>query len=223
MLALVLALSLHAAPAPSSTTGPAPARVPPDAAAAPAPNAAVAGTALGLVPPPIHLAPPLDPGPFGGAELLGAAGGVLAADLAIAGAAYATLLLFANDTFSPNAANFRRAAYVFAFAALVGPPLAATLFGNWASPGPRGRLLRAWIVGLAAQVAAVFAGIAAAPRYWVALPAQLVTVTVGTSLGLHWGGAGKRSGPRPEARADPPPAEPAPAPVAWAPAVCPAD
>jgi hypothetical protein len=210
MLALALALSLTAAPDPGAT-------------AAPEPDATVAAVGLGAIPPPLRLAPPLDPGPFGSAELFGAAAGVVVADLAIAGAGYGTLLLFANDTFSPNATNFRRTAYALAFAALVGPPLSATLFGNWASPGPRGRLVRAWLVGFAAQVAAVFAGLAVAPHYWVALPAQLVAVTIGTTVGLHWGGAGPRQRSRADApeRPDSEPEHARATPVARAQAVCP--
>jgi hypothetical protein len=192
MLALALALTLAAAERGAAE--------PPDAAVTPAVTLAPS------MPTAVPLSPRLERGPFGAEELFGAAGGIALGDLAIAAAGWATLKLFANDTISPNANNFRRTAYAFGLAALLVPPLTATLFGNWASPGPRGGLFRAWLIGIAAQAASAFAGIVAAPHYWVVLPVQLITVTVGTSLGLHWG----QRPPSAEDAAPPAPAAPAP-------------
>jgi hypothetical protein len=192
MLALALALSLAAAETGGSES--------PDAS--PAPAVTFAPSLAANAP----LAPRLERGAFGAEELFGAAAGTALGDLAIFAAGWATLQLFANDTLSPSANNFRRTAYAFGLAALLVPPLTATLFGNWASPGPRGGLFRAWLIGIVAQAASAVAGIAAAPHYWVVLPVQLVTVTVGTSLGLHWGRRAPREDPAP-------PAPPTPAPI----------
>jgi hypothetical protein len=191
MLALALALSLAAAE-PGAAEAP---------DASPAPAVSFAPSLSANAP----LASRLERGPFGAEELFGAAAGTALGDLAIFAAGWATLQLFANDTLSPNASNFRRTAYAFGLAALLVPPLTATLFGNWASPGPRGGIFRAWLIGIVAQAASAVAGIAAAPHYWVVLPVQLVTVTVGTSLGLHWGRRAPRVDP-----ASPEPAAPAP-------------
>ncbi|HYG69207.1 MAG TPA: hypothetical protein VD838_16165, partial [Anaeromyxobacteraceae bacterium] len=52
------------------------------------------------------------------------------------------------------------------------------------------------------------AGILAAPHVWVALPTQLVTVSLATSVGLYWGRDRSR---------DPPEAAPEPSPTGAAP------
>jgi hypothetical protein len=139
------------------------------------------------------LAPRLDSGPFGASELAAASGGVFAGDLAVLGAGYLTLRLFANDTLDPSATNFRRAAYALGAAALVVPPLTAVLLARWARREPAdGAAWKALLLATAGHLAALGVGIVASPHYWVILPVQLVAVGVGTSLGLHWGPIGGR-------------------------------
>jgi hypothetical protein len=134
------------------------------------------------------LAPPLDAGPFRPRELAAASGGVVAGDLLVAAGGYLTLQLFANGTLDPNATNFRRAAYGMAAAALVLPPLTAVLLARWARVHPAsGATWKALLLATVGHAAALAVGIAASPHYWVVLPVQLVAVSLGTSLGLHWG------------------------------------
>jgi hypothetical protein len=148
------------------------------------------------------LVPPLDPGPFRGGELAWASAGALAGDAVVLGAGWLTLQAFAHGTLSPTGDNFRRAAYAFGAAALLVPPLGAVLFARWTGRGPSdGSVWKALLLATAGQVAALGAAWLAAPHLWVVFPAQVVTVSLGASLGLHWG--------RPRA----PPA-PLPAPVA---------
>jgi hypothetical protein len=157
------------------------------------------------------LAPPLDPGPFRGAELAASSLGVFAGDAAVLGAGYLTLQLFANGTFEPNARNFRRAAYALGATALVVPPLVAVLLARWARVEPAsGATWKALLLATLGHAAALAAGIAASPRFWVIVPVQLVAIGVGATVGLHWGPRGGRQravepevGSQP---ADPPPA-----------------
>lgn len=151
---------------------------------------AVAAAPLALsVPPPVPpAAGPLDPGPFQGRELVAAGGGVLVGDALAVGVGYGTLQLFVNHGVSPSADNFRRAAYVLGAAALIVPPLVATLFATWARAGPAsGHPLKAYLLATVAHAGALLAGYLAAPNYWVTIPVQLAGVAAGTSLGLHWG------------------------------------
>lgn len=132
--------------------------------------------------------PRLDPGPFQGGELLASSLGVLAGDALVVGGAYYGLRLFANGTIRPTADNFRTFAYVVGGAALVVPPLTAALLGRWARSEPAsGATWKALLLALAGQTAALAAGYYASPRFWVVLPVQLVGITAGTTLGLHWG------------------------------------
>jgi hypothetical protein len=134
------------------------------------------------------LVPMLDPGPFRGRELAAASGGVFVGDALVIGGGYLALKLFANGTFSPTASNFRTAAYVLAASALLVPPLTGALFARWARKGPAsGALWKAVVLASLGQVAALGAGYAAMPHFWVVLPVQLVAISAGASLGLHWG------------------------------------
>ncbi len=155
--------------------------------------------------PPPGLAPRLDPGPFGGGELLASSVGVLAGDAAVVGGAYYTLRLFANGTLDPSAKNFRRTAYAFGTAAILVPPLTAVLLARWARAEPAsGATWKALVLALVGQGAALAAGYALAPHYWVVLPAQVIAIGAGTTLGLHWG-SGRRAAhaPPPDARREP--------------------
>ncbi|HEX9399110.1 MAG TPA: hypothetical protein VF912_03280 [Anaeromyxobacter sp.] len=167
---------------------------------------------------------PLDPGPFQGSELAASSLGVLLGDALVLGSAYYTLQLFANGTFQPTAANFRTAAYSFGMAAIVIPPLTAVLLARWARAEPAsGAAWKALLLATVGQMAALAAGYVAAPRFWVVIPAQMIAVGVGTTLGLHWGPRPKmRSAPAaaPDVRREP--GDPAPdGSAAWAPALCP--
>ena len=146
------------------------------------------------------LAPqPLDPGPFQGRELAAAGLGVLAGDAAVLGLGYATLQLFARDTFEPSAGNFRTAAFVLTGAALVLPPLGATLAARLARVNPAaGGFWKAFLLSSLGHAAALGVGYLAAPRFWLVLPVQLAGVTIGSTVGLHWGPRG-----RPALRQDP--------------------
>jgi len=134
------------------------------------------------------LAPPLDPGPFRGGELALASVGVLGGDVLVLGAGYLTLQLFADGAISPSAQNFRRAALVMGVFALVVPPLVAVLLAKVGARSPAaGAFWRALLLAAAGQAAALAVGYYAAPHFWLTIPIQLATVSVGTSLGLHWG------------------------------------
>ncbi len=145
--------------------------------------------ALDLVAAPVNAAvPPLDPGPFDGAELAASSLGAVAGDALVVGAGLLTLQLFAQDAFYPSAPNFRRAAYAMAFSSLVVPPLTAVLIGRLARAQPAaGSVWKALLLATAGQAIALGAGYLAAPQFWVFLPVQLVTVAIGTTLGFHWG------------------------------------
>jgi hypothetical protein len=141
---------------------------------------------------PAQLAPSLvptpDPGPFTGGELIASGLGVLGGDLLVVGAGYGTLRLFASNVIYPSAHNFRNVAFVLAGSALVVPPLTAALLGGLARASPAsGSFWRAFALALVGQVAALGVTYLAAPQYWVFLPAQLLAVAAGTSVGLHWG------------------------------------
>jgi hypothetical protein len=134
------------------------------------------------------LVPMLDPGPFQGGEIAASSLGVVAGDALVVGAGFLTLQLFANGTLFPSASNFRRAAYATGVSSLVVPPLTAALLARWARTNPAsGSLWKALLLATAGQAIALGAGYLAAPRFWVILPVQLVTVAVGTTIGLHWG------------------------------------
>jgi hypothetical protein len=157
---------------------------------------------LALAAPP-GLAPPLDPGPLRGGELAWASLGAFAGDAAVLGAGWLTLQAFANGTLSPTGDNFRRAAYVFGTAALVLPPLGAVLLARWRGRGlTGGSVWRALLLATAGQAAALTAGWLAAPHLWVVLPVQVVTVSLGASLGLHWGRPRAPAGPGPSPALD---------------------
>ncbi len=146
----------------------------------------------GLSPP--QLAPRLDPGPFGGGELFLASIGTLGGDALVLGAGYLTLRLFADGTISPTAENFRSAAYVLAASALLVPPLTSVILAKLGARGPvSGRFWKALLLAAAGQAAALAVGYYAAPHFWLIVPAQLATVTVGTSYGLHWGSGSRRT------------------------------
>ncbi|HEX9053105.1 MAG TPA: hypothetical protein VF841_21435 [Anaeromyxobacter sp.] len=235
-----LALALHLAlavtgPAAAAAFAPSPdarASVAPDAApAAPAEAVpvsetgapAVAPAALAPMPTPapaprlraMTLAPrELDPGPFRPGELVGATFGAFAGDALVLAAGYETLQLFASGAFSPSATNFRRAVYGFGAAALLVPPLTSVLLAKLgAGPHASGSFWKALLLASVGQAAALAAGYYAAPHFWVVLPVQVVALSVGASLGLHWGPSGARAIEAPDepdaARApDPAPAAP---------------
>jgi hypothetical protein len=162
----------------------------------------------GLVPP---LDPPVDPGPLQAGEIAAAAVGVFAGDALVIGAGYLTLQLFARETLAPTASNFRRAAYALGVAALVVPPLTAVLLARWARhERASGTTLRALLLAMAGQAAALAVGLAATPHYWVVVPVQMVAIGIGASLGLHWGPRRRGTVERraPDVRAEP--ADPAP-------------
>jgi hypothetical protein len=170
-----------------------------------------------LAPQPSRLVPPLDAGPFQARELAASSAGVLLGDVLVVGAAYETLQLFAAHTFQPTAGNFRTAAYSLGAAALLVPPLTAALLTYLARAEPAsGAFWKAALLAFAGQVAALGIGYVAYPRLWVVLPAQLVAITVGASLGLHWGPAA-RAGV--DARREP--ADPAPARATAGARICP--
>jgi hypothetical protein len=168
---------------------------------------ALAASPLG----PTRLAPALDPGPFQARELAASSAGVLLGDALVIGAAYGTLELMAARTIQPTPSNFRTAAYGFGAAALLVPPLTAALLARLARVEPAwGSTWKAALLAFAGQVLALGAGYLAYPHFWVLLPVQLVAVSVGASLGLHWGSgpASVAAAHRDERRepADPPPA-----------------
>jgi hypothetical protein len=142
---------------------------------------------LALASPGLTQMPDLHPRPLGGGTLALASAGTLAGDAAVVAAGYLTLQLFANGTFSPSATNFRRAAYGLLAAATLVPPLTAVLVGRLGRSGREASVWRALLLAAAGQVATLAVGYAAAPHFWVMLPVQLATLSVATSLGLHWG------------------------------------
>lgn len=186
--------------------------VPPTTAASLAPAAAPRGrlAAITLVP------RELDPGPFRPGEMAGATLGAFAGDAIVLGLGYLALQAFANGTLSPNATNFRRAVYVLGVSALVVPPLTAVLLAKLTGgPHGRGAFWKAMLLASAGELAALAAGYYAAPRFWIVLPVQAVTLSIGASLGLHWGSRGGASETR-EATPDAGRERPAPPPDATA-------
>jgi hypothetical protein len=144
----------------------------------------------------------------------------------VIGGTYLTLQLFANGALDPTATNFRRAAYVLGAAAVIVPPLTAVLLARWARREPAsGATWKALLLATAGQLAALGAGIALWPHFWVILPVQLVAIGLGTTIGLHWGpspatlDARRDEPPEPAARDAPSPggepAEPPAAGIAW--------
>ena len=137
---------------------------------------------------PAGLAPRLDAGPFQGREIAASSLGVLAGDALVLGGAYATLQLFANGTIRPSADNFRSFAYGLGVAALLVPPLTATLLARWFRAEPAaGALWKAALLAVAGQGVALAAGYYTSPNYWVIPAVQVLAVTAGTTVGLHWG------------------------------------
>lgn len=190
-----------------------------------------AGPSLHAVPPPgIGTPDPLgggvrtlDRGGFRARELVGSSVGVMAADAAVLALTYGAYQLFVSGAVSPSVGNFRRAAYGLGAAALLLPPLGAVVGGGMARAGPTsGAYWKAFLLSMVGHAAALMVGYLSAPNFWAVLPVQLATMSAGTSLGLHWGGARDR-GPDVEARRRPPtPHEEAPAPVAFrGPPMCP--
>ncbi len=167
------------------------------------------------------LVPSRDPGLLQGSEVAAASIGVLTGDALVVGTAYLTLQLFAKDAITPSAANFRSAAYVLGATALLAPPITAVLLARWARAEPAsGTLWKAMLLAVAGQAAALAAGYAAAPHFWVVIPVQLLAIGLGASLGLHWGPHAPAAAS--EVRHEPHPAEePAdPPPTAFRPAQC---
>lgn len=147
------------------------------------------------------LAPRLDPGPFHGGELALASAGAIVGDALVVGSGYLALTMFANGTVQPTAGNFRTAAYVLAASAVIVPPLTAVVLARLGARGPlAGAMWKAMLLAAAGQATALGAGYLGAPHFWIILPVQLATVSLGTSLGLHWGT------PAPEAALAPGPA-----------------
>jgi hypothetical protein len=156
------------------------------------------------------LAPRLDPGPFGGGELMLASVGTLTGDVLVMGGGYLALTLFANGTLQPTAANFRTTAYVLAASALIIPPLTAVLLARAGAGGPlAGAIWKAMLLAAVGQVAALATGYLAAPHFWLILPVQLTTVSLGASYGLHWGRRAPPAAAATSARREP--GDPAPA------------
>jgi hypothetical protein len=131
--------------------------------------------------------PDLQPRPLAGQTLALASAGALAGDALVIGAGYLTLQLFAADAISPTADNFRSAAYAMLAAAVLVPPLTAVLLGRLGHGGRDATIWRALALAAVGQVATLAVGWAAAPHFWVMLPVQVAALSVGTSLGLHWG------------------------------------
>lgn len=220
-----LAVLLHLAVALVQDT---PADVPTPISAAAAVSAPAAPA---LAPLPAALRPPLaplrDPGPFDGNEVVAAAAGSLLGDALVIGAGYGTLQMFANGAIQPTAAHFRHAAYAFGASALLVPPLTAVLLARWARADPAsGSVWKALVLATLGQAVALGAGYVAAPQIWVVLPVQIVTVAVGTTVGLHWGPrprSARPADPGTEARSTPAPPAPAGRGSALlAPPICPA-
>lgn len=159
----------------------------------------------------------LRPRPLAGGTLALASAGALAGDALVIGGAFLTLQLFAGGAISPSAENFRYAAYGLLAAATLVPPLTAVLLGRLGQGGRDAAIWRALALAAAGQLATLAVGWAAAPHFWVMLPVQVVTLSVGTSLGLHWGRRGPA--PLPAAQGAPPPQREAP--VALFVPVCP--
>lgn len=171
-LAIALKLALAAPAQPGLALAP-PSLAPPPAALAP------------RIP---SLAPRLDPGPFRAGELALASVGAGAGDVLVLGGAYLALTLFSNGTLQPTASNFRAAAYGLGVAALVVPPLTAVTLAWLVSRAPlAGAFWKALLLATAGEALALATGYYGAPHFWLVLPVQLVTLSLGTSLGLHWG------------------------------------
>jgi hypothetical protein len=144
------------------------------------------------------LTPDLDPGPFRGSELALASAGVLAGDVAVAGVGYLALQLFASGAVDASATNFRRTAYALLGTALVLPPLTSVLLARLSGRTASRGFWKGLLLASAGHVLALGAGYLAAPHIWVTRPVQLLAVSIGTSVGLHWGraaGAGPSSFP----------------------------
>jgi hypothetical protein len=159
---------------------------------------------------PAGLQPRLDPGPFQSREVVASSLGVLAGDALVLGGAYYTLQLFANGTLRPSADNFRSFAYGAAVAALLVPPLTSVLVGRWFRAEPAsGNVWKGLLLAVVGQAAALAAGYYATPRFWVIPAVQMVTVSGGATVGLHWGSGPRATAPAPETRREavaPPPA-----------------
>ncbi len=151
---------------------------------------------LAVAVPAIPQPPPVDRGPFDAGELAASGLGALAGDLAVVGAGWGTLQLFAKGAIAPDAHNFRNAAFTLLGAAVVVPPLTAALLGYAARSRPTsGAFWKAYGLAMAGQAAALGAfylsarsGLGFSPvQLWTFLPLQVISLAVGTSVGLHWG------------------------------------
>jgi hypothetical protein len=146
--------------------------------------------------PSLPSSPPVDPGPFDAGELAASGLGALGGDLLVIGAGWSTLQLFAHGAISPDAHNFRNAAFALGGAAILVPPLTAALLGYVARSRPSsGAFWKAAglaVVGQAAALGTFYlsarSGLGFAPvQLWMFLPLQVIALAVGTSVGLHWG------------------------------------
>lgn len=174
-----------------------------------APSVAASATTAALAPAPpprlsaITLAPQqLDHGPFRPGELAAATIGAFAGDAIVLGSGYLALQMFASGQLSPTAAHFRHAVYGLGVSALVLPPLTAVLMAKLTGSRGRGSFLKAMLLATAGQAAALAAGYYFAPHFWVVLPVQAIALSVGTSVGLHWGRGRAPAADSPEASPD---------------------
>jgi hypothetical protein len=160
-----------------------------------------------------------DPGPFTPRELLGASGGLVLGDAAFLGGAWGAYELVTTHTIAPTLGNFRMLGLALATAAVVLPPLGATLGAKLAGgPSARG-FWKALLLSAIGNAAAVVAGYYTAPAFWAILPVQLATMSLGASFGLHWGEGREAEARAPALRGEP--VDPAPGvALAWARPMC---
>ncbi len=207
-----LALAIHLA---VLAAEPAPAAAPPardavltvDVASLPAPEPPPpALAAAGLAPlRAMTLAPrELDPGPFRAGELAAATVGAFTGDALVLGVGYLALRMFSSGAIAPTATNFRHAIYGLGVSALLLPPLGgvglAALVGGGRAPFG---FWKAMLLATAGEVAALAVGYYAAPRFWIVLPVQAIVLSLGASVGLHWGSRARAVDPPETAPATP--------------------
>lgn len=144
-----------------------------------------------MPPPGPSLVPSLrarDLGAFQPLELTAAAAGASLGDVAVLGAGYGTLQLFAHGAIPVTASNMRNAALALGVSALIVPPLLASALAAWARRGAGdGAWWKSLLLAGAGQALALAAGVAFSPAYWAMLPVQLALVPLAASAGLHWG------------------------------------
>jgi hypothetical protein len=87
---------------------------------------------------------------------------------------------FAHGSISPTANNFKTAAIGIGVLGLVVPPVFAALGARWASG--QGEFWQGALLGLLGQGVAVGTGLAAWPKAWAFVPAQLTAVSLGAAL-----------------------------------------